>query len=383
MNSTRIDRPKFLALLDKIKPFIPRSSYLPILSCIRIETASDSLICIHATNLDDYVSGTFKCRNEGEYSLVMDFKQLYCVLKRLKENEVSFTYLDKTLTVCSGRNTIRFENLLDADDFPVEPTDEITNSFGFPPGFMHSVKKAAAFVGDDRRRTVLTGIKFEIGANGCTVVATDGKRLFFTENELPCAKNDAVEFIVRPFFLKEMIKNKAERIFVTAGFVMLEVGDLRIRSKLIDEKYPDFRQVVPTEYKGRVLVDRKRLIGSNKLLLGFTDTSTKKIVYAFGKDGLLMEAYSAEKGTSAKDKLDVCYDSKIEEIRIGFNGAYMNDILRKIDSDEVAFEFSSPNSGMIIRPVSDKKSSKRKGLFFDEECGNKETYLFMPLRLED
>ena len=73
-------------------------------------------------------------------------------------------------------------------------------------------------------------------------------------------------------------------------------------------------------------------------------------------------------GGESRESIDVRYDG--EPITAGYNAAFLSEILRRIETDEVLLELETPTTACIIKPVGQKET--------DEYI-----YLIMPLRLSE
>jgi len=51
----------------------------------------------------------------------------------------------------------------------------------------------------------------------------------------------------------------------------------------------------------------------------------------------------------------VLCEYQAEPMEIGFNSVYLTEVLSNVDSEDVVFEFSSPNRAGVVTPASQKE----------------------------
>lgn len=123
-------------------------------------------------------------------------------------------------------------------------------------------------------------------------------------------------------------------------------GRLLVRSKLIDGTFPDYNRVIPTGNDKPMTVNadafRKAIESVSKVS---SERGGKvKLVLDQGRCDLVVN--NPEQG-SAKGAIRVEYDS--EPMEIGFNSAYLIEILKSFGKDAVTFEFLDPGAPALIR----------------------------------
>ena len=94
---------------------------------------------------------------------------------------------------------------------------------------------------------------------------------------------------------------------------------------------------------------------------------THQVKFAAKPGKLTLSTTNADMGGEGKETLDCDYNG--DEIEMGYNANYVNDIMSKIEGDEVIFELSTPvAAGVVYGPNVPRD---------DFLC------LIMPLRLAD
>jgi DNA polymerase-3 subunit beta len=212
------------------------------------------------------------------------------------------------------------------------------------------LKKTAYAVSNDETRYVLNGVFMGFKGDKITVVATDGRRLALIEHDIEVPKGAESELILPTKAVAEL-----ERLLADKGDVKLSIGENQIIfeldgttlvSKLIEGTYPNFRQVIPTETKERVPLERELLLAALRRASILASEKSQSVKLNFAKNTLTITATTPEVG-EAKETLSINYKGK--EITIAFNPQYMMDPLRNLDADEIFVELTDELSPGVIK----------------------------------
>ena len=143
---------------------------------------------------------------------------------------------------------------------------------------------------------------------------------------------------------------------------------IQIFSRVIEGPYIGYEQVIPQNNGKRLRVSNSHLLPAVRRVSILASTQTHQLRLAIKKNELELSATSQEIGGEAREHLDVDYDA--EEMVIGYNSTYLQEVLRRITCDEVLFELDSAVAAGIIRPGEQLEGE-------DYLC------LLMPLRLNE
>jgi DNA polymerase-3 subunit beta len=103
-------------------------------------------------------------------------------------------------------------------------------------------------------------------------------------------------------------------------------------------------------------------------MLLFSASNSKQVKFSIGKNTLEVSAEDIDHGSNAIENIHCDYNG--EPLDIGFNTAYVNEILSHVDSDELIFKLHSPTKACIIEPTN---TSENEDLML----------LLMPVRLNN
>ncbi|MDQ8164313.1 MAG: DNA polymerase III subunit beta, partial [Gemmatimonadota bacterium] len=205
------------------------------------------------------------------------------------------------------------------------------------------------------------------------MVATNGHRLAKMEvpAKVEAGKGKPSEFIIPPKALEQI-----RRLFPAEEELEVAHGEnhLGFRSpftavytRLIEGPYPSYEQVIPKDNDKVAIVDRQALTSALKRMSVVASDQTHRIRLSFNS-GMLKFSVSTPDLGEAQDELPVRYTG--DPLDIGFNAAYLLEILRFLPTDEVRMSFKAPERAATVEP---------------EGWSDSATYvcLLMPLRLVD
>jgi DNA polymerase-3 subunit beta len=213
------------------------------------------------------------------------------------------------------------------------------------------------------------GALFEVGADSISAVATDGHRLSCCSRTGFSSKGYEGSVIVPKKFLNLLTQyldgNNDIALWVGDNHITTSFTGTTIFSRVIDERYPDYKTVLPKDNNKIMTVEREVMLASVKRVSIFSNRSTKQVELEITKGGATVRTEDPESSSSAEEKFEVDYDS--EDLSVGFNANYVVDMLSHLDGEKVVFRLNTPTSATLIGP---EKQQPDEGI----------TMLLMPMR---
>ena len=136
---------------------------------------------------------------------------------------------------------------------------------------------------------------------------------------------------------------------VDSGYAGFDFGDSRVLARLIDEPYPNYQAVIPVDNDKKMTANRDAMLAAVKRVALYSSTMTNQIRLSVSKDEVVISAEDLERASSAKETVSCDYDG--DDLVIGFNAQYLTEVLTNVDSEDVLFEFSSPNRAGVVTPA--------------------------------
>ena len=360
----KIVRSKFLEALKKVQNIAAAKGSLQILQNVLLE-AKDRQLFLTATDLDLSIRSVVDCEVADEGSTTLPAKLLFNTVAKVAEGAIDVDVgPDDRALISAGTAVFKLAGM-PVSDFPALPVDSEAFAYTLPQMTLREMLRKTAFAAsqDDTRKT-LKGVLASFRDGKLTMVATDGRRLALIEHELEFPASEE-----RDLVLPTKVVTELQRALSTEGDVSITVeksqvsfnlGDTRLYSKLLDEVYPNYRQVIPTSCNQRVVVERKPLLDAldRVSVMMIDDSNSTRLT--FDANELTVTSAASDVG-EARDLVPIKYDGP--RIDIVFNPGFVMDPLKAIDEDEVIIELNDGTKPAMIK------------------CSVPFLYVMMPLRV--
>lgn len=344
-----------LRSLQKISGVLSTSSTLPILEDFLFELKGEKLI-ITASDLETTISVELSPDKAVDPGMVaIPAKMLLDIMKTFPEMPVtiSVNLENMSIELFAGDGKYKLVGHR-SDEFPQIPQLENTQVLNLNGAILvNAFNKTLFATGNDELRPVMSGVLCEVKEDNLTFVATDAHKL--VRYRRPDIKAGfEVSFILpkKPLnHLKNIIPDD-EDVQVKMEFndtnASLIFDDIQLICRLIDGKYPNYEAVIPTGNPHKLTIDRKNLLTSLRRVSIFGSKSTHQIRFKISGKELVLTAEDLDFSSEAKERLTCSYEG--EDMEIGFNSKFMQDMLSSLETDHVIIEMSTPSRAGIIFP---------------------------------
>ena len=359
-----ISRATLLDALMKVQNVVGTRSTLQILSNALLR-AEGGHLQVTTTDLDISIRCRVEAAVASEGGTTLPVRRLVGIVRELPEPNIEIEVSEEDVaTMQCGTSFFKIIGLPERD-FPPVPSEDGTVCYRIEAQVLREMlRKTAYAVSTDETRRVLTGILMSFKEGKLTLVATDGRRLAMIEREIEFPAESEGDFVLPSKSAAELIHILGDegdvRIFMQNGQAVFEAGDTTLSTKLIDNIYPNYRQVIPSGCDERVVVGREELMNALRRVSMMRSEKSVSARLTFADNRLLIVWQNIELG-EARETVPIKYSGK--EICVTFNPEYIIDPLRNLESDEVYIEMSNGHSPAIIK------------------CDQPFLYVLMPLRV--
>lgn len=364
-----ITREKLQEGLAAVTPAVPTKTTLPVLANLLVQT-TDKGIRISGTDLDIAVSTEVTADVEAVGAITIPARKLSEIARELPAAPVRITATgDQRITLECGRSKFKLLGL-PKSEFPSFPAIAFEKALKVASGDLQKLISHTAFAAStEESRPILNGVLWELRGDAMRMVATNGHRL--AKMEVPVKGAQKADLIIPPKALEQI-----RRLFPAEEQLEVAQGEnhLGFRSpftsvytRLIEGPYPSYDQVIPKDNDKYAILDRAAFTGALKRMSVVASDQTHRIRLSFNA-GMLKFSVSTPDLGEAQDELPIRYDG--DPLDIGFNAAYLLEILRYMPTEEVRMTFRAPERASTLSP--EGWSDPAKYL-----C------LLMPLRLVD
>jgi DNA polymerase-3 subunit beta len=355
-----IERAKLLRCLSHVQSVVERRNTIPILSNVLIETSSDGLVRIMATDLDLQVVESLDAASvETAGAITVQAHLLFDIARKLPDgSQVSLETADNRMAVKAGRSRFSLPTL-PRDDFPVIVEGDLPTSFELPARLLAELIDRTRFaISTEETRYYLNGIFLHVSDDDQPVLraaATDGHRLARFTLPRPEGAAGMPDVIVPRKAVGELRKLLEEsldgnvEVDLSASkirFTLGGEGGVVLTSKLIDGTFPDYSRVIPTGNDKLLKLDPKSFYEGVDRVATIATEKTRAVKMAVEADKVTLSVTSPDNGTAAEE---IAADYGSAGLEIGFNANYLKDILGQIDGDTVELHLADAGAPTLIR----------------------------------
>jgi len=313
---TKLSKQALNKALEVLNKVVDKRSALPGLALVKV-ASGNGYSQLQGTDLEEYLTVRVPSSTEeaGEVCVAMrDFAKLV----KGKEKEVSlWTEGDKLVVeVGSMKSRLSLGSVERFPDFPEGVYQSV-----FPTKMLLSAVQKVGFAmpNKDNDMDYLRRVLMDGEGSCVNFVASDGYRLAFLRVEVPFDMR--VEFPQGGLkVLMELLKReKADMLKLGKDekFVFIAGTDWEIAFRVLEREYPDYKAVVPNEFKTRALVDIKDL---NRALENFSHLET--VLFHIG-EGLHLRASWSEYGEENEIEAQVPAKVEGEGLNVAFNPKFI------------------------------------------------------------
>ncbi|MDH5365779.1 MAG: DNA polymerase III subunit beta [Cyclobacteriaceae bacterium] len=342
-----------LKQLSSINGVITTNPVVPILENFLFEI-SDGLLTVTASDLQTSMITEIDVESKESGSIAVPARILLDTLKNLPEQPVTFSIDEETYSVeissDNGRYKLAGENSTDfpkvpavSNDFSVEMSTDVLSS---------AINNTIFATSNDELRPAMTGVYINLTDSSTTFVATDSHRLIRYRRVDVASDNGNAIIIPRKALNLLRTTLPAENINVSVEFnvsnAFFKFGNIRMICRLIDERFPDYENVIPSDNENNMSINRMEFLGSLRRIAIYANKTTHQVRLKITGSELQISAEDLDFANEANERLSCEHDG--EDIEIGFNAKFLVEMLGNIDSKEIELKLSEPNKAGLIIP---------------------------------
>ena len=350
-----ISKEQFMQGLQAVQNIVGSRTTLPILSNVLFRAEGNKLE-LTATDLDVTISCGVEAEVKEPGATTLPVKKIFGIIRELGSQEIDLEVDEKNAcTLRSGASYYKILGLA-AEEFPPLPNFAEKRKVAVPQEKLKVMLKKTAFaISTDETRFVLNGIFFSLKEHKISMVATDGRRLALTDEEVDIAADGQGEFIVPTKAINELNRLLQAKGDVEIKFAENQVSftlqddkpnSILIISKLVEGSSPNYRQVIPSEMRESIPLAREEFLQALRRAEIMTSEKSNSVKLSFTKNNLSITANTPEVG-EARESLAVNYKGR--DIAIAFNPIYLMDPLKALDNDEVFLELIDELSPGVLK----------------------------------
>jgi len=368
-----VEKSKIVHAIGQAARVVERRNTIPILSNVLLIADGDSLR-MKTTDLDMEFSISIPANVSVGGQTTVSALLLNDIVKKLGGTEINFE-LDKKqenyMSVGSGRSKFNLY-CLPAIDMPDITVGNFSNEFEIKSADLKKLIDRTQFaISTEETRYYLNGIFLHVATNErgedkLRAVTTDGHRLALCDTTMPDGAHGMPGVIIPRKTVGEfnnlLALGENAKLEVSDSKIRLTIGVMVLTSKLIDGTFPDYQRVIPTGGNKVAIFDTKLVSAASDRVSVVSSERGRAVKLTFADNQMRLEVNNPDSGR-AEDCVDIQFDA--DEMDVGFNNRYLQDILGNITSKSARMTMSDAGSPTI---------------FTDEE-GDDTLYVLMPMRV--
>ncbi len=327
---------------------------LPVLSSI-LFIATGKTLKLRATNLNLGIEIEIPAKIEKEGVVAVSGSVLANVFANIHQGEsVSIEAEEGNFIIKTKKNKIKLNGQI-TEDFPTIPIVEGDSFELNAKKFVEGIKAVYYSCSVSDIKPEISSVYIYSYEDGLVFVSTDSFRL--AEKKIKFKNIPEINGILIPFKnISDIVRifgdlNEDVKISFNKNQISFSSGDIYLTSRVVDGVFPDYRQIMPKEFKTEVVILKQDLLNALKLSNIFSDKFNQVSLTVGPKEKIFeISSYNNDIGEN-KTSLDGALSG--ESIELSFNYKYFVDCFQSLNTDSVSIRFNSPSSPIFVTGVSD------------------------------
>lgn len=307
-------------------------------------------------------------QRSGELAAVIPADRIVKILAKVKSDDtvkVTLTHdPDKKTSmvrIATGRTDFHLE--ADAVEFPDDLEVSGPQAIVSAAELLRGIEQTEYAADVESTRYALGGILVEFRGGILSLAATDSRRLAVVS--LTAAVGPDVQGVIPAKAIADIarqLKGQSGDVTLTladpashsyggAAAFSVECAEWTVKGQCVDGRFPDYRQVIPTNWNGTATLDRAEFLESLEAAMMVTSEESRGVDFTFDPDRLTLSASAAGVGSAA-----VGMPAKLEAIderpdAITLDPRYVIDYVKRQDANEVQLSFLDHESAILIEAI--------------------------------
>ncbi|CAA6818640.1 MAG: DNA polymerase III beta subunit (EC [uncultured Aureispira sp.] len=338
--------------LQIINGAISSNPILPILEDFLFKIEGDTLT-IAATDNQTFMTAALHVEADEDGCVAIPARILLDTLKQLPTQPLKFVIDLETFAVSVtsqfGQYKLAGE---DGNDFPKIPAPNKVENIEVPATvLLEGINKTLFATSTNESQVAMTGVFVQINSEGLTFVATDAHKLVkYCFTDLDTELDGAFILPKKALnLLKTALSNSSQNVSLAYSDTnaIFRFENQVLSCRLIDENYPNYGAVIPSDNPNTMSITRSDFLNSLKRIANYANKTTNQVKLEISDSSLTIEAEDLDFSNRATEQLPCFYDG--DAMTIGFNAKFLIEMLNTIGGDNVRIELSSPNRAGILR----------------------------------
>jgi len=349
----RFEREKLLQALQTAAAVVPTRTPKPVLENARLD-CKDGECVLQATDLEVGL----RCELDGVETEVpgealLPVRLVMQTLRESREEKLQLESMGTTVLLLGSRSEFQFPTP-DPLEYPEVPRFSAEAYHQVASRLFRQMIVRTAFAADPQStRYALGGVHFELGEKTAYAVATDGRRMAIQEGPVDRVgehkPGEGVVLPLRGVQLLERVLGDGEdpiKLAIQDGSAQVQIGSTTITLRLLEGRFPNWRNVFPKRENPVVLeLNVGEFLSVTRQAAIMTDENHRSVVYTLTSGNMVLSSRGSRFGES-RIELPIPYEG--EELLVRLDPRYVVDFLRVLDDQgTVTWKVWGPNTAVL------------------------------------
>lgn len=364
-----IEKNNLLENLNNVSKAITGKSTNPILQGIKIQVQQGTIL-MFGSDMDLSIAAFGKCEVIEEGSMLVDAKMFIEIIRKLPKGDITISLNeDDLIEIASGKSLFNIVHMKENEypEFPKETNG--TEVIVSKKKFRTMIGQVGYAISLDDSRPILKGILCEVNDSILKLVALDGYRIAYSSSKVDTSVNMNVVVDGKSLInISRLISDEGTmKLYLHKNHIEFRLDNMVVYSRLLEGKYIAYEQLFPKDEKLTItcnriefleVIERSSLIAKDPAILKFK----------LDKDGMIDIFEVTAKSTKGKGREELpitIIKQECEDLEIAFNGRYLLEMAKNIESENMTIKFKSPVTPVTCSPAD------------NEDC----KFVVLPIRL--
>ena len=346
-----VKKEDIVSALNTTLGVVEKRQTLPILANVLFEV-DESSFKLTATDLESEVSISGPLVGvESAGKTTTSAKKLNELCRLIPDGEtINLSLAGEKLNIKTTNGKYSLSTLPSAD-FPIFDIESGDTPLVVPAKDLRELIRSTSFaMGNQDWRHYLNGLYLTINDGEITAVTTDAHRLAVANTSIQ--SDHSFSGIIPRKSINEMAKFLSDHdgdseLKINEASLELVVGNLVFKSKLIDGKFPDYQQVIPSGESSVLEINVKDFSETLSRVSVLSSEKYKGIRLITSSDGVRISANNPEQ-EEAEEFFPTPYNG--DDLDIAFNVTYLQEIMSHMQTDTCHINFFGSDKSCLLTP---------------------------------
>lgn len=348
--------------INIVEKIVGRNTTLPVLNNILLKTEKGG-IKLSSTNLEIGINCWVRAQVKEKGGITIPAKTVSNFINSLPKENLTLKTTENRLDISCKEFKAEIKGMKEKD-FPLIPKvkqEPILTIEAYD--LKQACSQVISAVAVTESRPEITGVLFDILPSGFTLVSTDTYRLATKIIKKKISIKEGISVIVPSMTVQELIrifseKEKEEKIEITLDKNQIlftsesttqPIIAIHLLSRLIEGKYPSYKEIIPENFETVLKFSRAELIEKIKVISPFSSKVNDIKLEIENEELVKISAISPEVGLStATIKTKIPKNPSLSEVI--FNYRYLLDGLENISGEKVELLLNTKDSPAALKP---------------------------------